>query len=359
MSPRLSVVICSLNGADGVRRCLRALGAQSIRPALELIVVDDGSIDSTSQVAGALGATVMRHSCNRGISAARNTGISAASADVVAFLDDDCEPCPGWAETLLASYDRDVVAVGGPVIPSSGPGLVVSYLTRHNPIQPQELELATDYNVPYRFWLYVKRQWRQAGPAHRRQVIAMPSANMSVLRQALLDIGGFDERIRFSAEDDDLCRRLSYAFPQSRLIIEPAAEVVHHFKPSLRDTLRRSRAYGQGSAVMFCKWPEVRPTLFPFPLAVAALLVASFWLPGLAAAALLLPHLLYPQGLRYAVARHHAPSLLDAYFQLLQEACENYGFATGWWHVRSRFGSAYTVSQPNPELHGSVDTEGA
>jgi GT2 family glycosyltransferase len=357
VSPRMSVVICSLNGADGVARCLRALGAQSIRPALELIVVDDGSTDATSQVAGALGATVIRHGFNRGIAAARNTGVTAASAEVVAFLDDDCEPCPSWAETLLASYDRDIIAVGGAVIPNRGTGLVLEYLARHNPILPQELELASSNNIVYRFWLYTKRQWRRTELVHRRQVIAMPSANMSVRRQAVLDIGGFDERIRFSAEDDDLCRRLSHAFPDGRLIIEPAAEVVHYFEPSMRDTLRRSRAYGQGSAVMFCKWPQVRPTLFPFPLAVAALVVGAFWFPALAAVALLVPQLLYPSGLRDAVARRKARILFDAYFQLLQEACENYGFLTGWWHFRKLFGAGYPTSQPSAELDVSAATD--
>jgi glycosyltransferase involved in cell wall biosynthesis len=355
MSPRLSVVICSFNGANGVGRCLRALGAQSIRPVLEIIVVDDGSTDSTSQVANALGATVIRHRRNRGISAARNTGISAASAAVVAFLDDDCEPCPRWAEALLASYDSDSIAVAGPILPNAGPGLVLSYLGRHNPLLPQELDLASGNNVRYRFWLYVRRQWRPAEQRQRRQVMAMPSANMSVLRQALLDVGGFDERILFSAEDDDLCRRLSVAFPDGRLIIEPAAEVIHHFKASWRDTFRRSRAYGQGSAVMFCKWPEVRPTVFPFPPAVAALLTASVWAPALAPAALLLPHLLYPQGLRDAVARREPRSLLDAYFQLLQEACEDYGFVTGWWHFRKLFAEDQPIRSLRRDLDVSLD----
>jgi glycosyltransferase involved in cell wall biosynthesis len=346
ISPRLSVVICSLNGSDGVRRCLSALCAQSIRPALELIVIDDGSTDSTSEVARSLGAVVIRHSRNRGVAVARNTGINAASAPVIAFVDDDCEPSPQWAEALLSSYDSDIVAVGGPVTPNSGPGLVASYLTRHNPILPQELDLASSNNIGYRFLLYVRRQWRVIEPRGRRQVLAMPSANMSVRRQALLTIGGFDERIRFSAEDDDLCRRLSIAFPDSRMIIVPEAQVVHYFKPSLRDTLRRSRAYGQGSAVMYCKWPEVRPTLFPFPVIAAVLLAASAWFPALAVAVLLLPHVFYPQGLRYSIAHRQASSLLDSYVQLMQETCEDYGFITGWWRLRKRFAGDDPISHP-------------
>ena len=84
----LSVVICSLNGAAGVDRCLHALAAQK-DVELQVIVVDDGSTDDTSGIARERGATVIRHETNRGLAAARNTGIRAASAPVVAFLDDD------------------------------------------------------------------------------------------------------------------------------------------------------------------------------------------------------------------------------------------------------------------------------
>jgi glycosyltransferase involved in cell wall biosynthesis len=357
MAPSLSVVICSLNGAEGVQRCLRALDMQSIRPALELIVVDDGSTDCTSQVARAHGAVVIRHASNRGASAARNSGIDVASAPVVAFLDDDCEPSPHWAEALLASYDANVIAVGGPLTPGCGSGIIAGYIARHNPIRPQERELAASSNLIYRFWLYVMRQWRPLAPVHRRQVVAMPSANISVRRRALLDAGGFDERIRFGGEDDDLCKRLSIGFPDMQLIVEPEAWAVHHFKASLPDTMRRSRVYGRASAVMFCKWPDIRPTVFPFPVFVFAMLLASCWFPVFLAAATLLPHVLYPQGLRDALARRRLVALLDPYLQLLQEASENYGFVRGWWHFRKSFAQDPPVNRFRHQLDAMTDPE--
>ena len=106
MSPKLSVVICSLNGAAGVDRCLQALEKQTMS-SLELIVVDDGSTDATSNVGQAHEAIVIRHATNCGLAAARNSGVSAATAPIVAFLDDDCEPDPCWAERLLVAYEED------------------------------------------------------------------------------------------------------------------------------------------------------------------------------------------------------------------------------------------------------------
>jgi GT2 family glycosyltransferase len=331
---RLSVVLCSLNGAAGVGRCLRALGEQTIRSGMEVIVVDDGSTDATSEVAGWHGALVIRHPENRGISAARNSGVRAASAPVVAFLDDDCEPEPRWAEQLLAGYGDDVVAVGGPLVPAGEPGLVLGYLTRNNPLEPQELDLAESTGLGYRLRAYLRRQWARPPRSVRRDVLSFASANMAVRRQEFLEVGGFDERIRFGSEDEDLCWRLRRAFPRQRLVFVPGARARHHFESSLRDTLRRRRAYGRGSALMYRKWPDIGPVLFPAPVIVAALLALSVRRPALAVAAVVAPHVFYPAGLRAAFAQRQARCALDAYLQLAQEACDDLGFIQGLWRYR-------------------------
>lgn len=336
MSPRLSVILCSLNGATRLDRCLRALAAQTIRSSLELIVVDDGSTDSTSDVARNHDVVVIRHTTNRGASAARNTGVSAASGQFVAFLDDDCEPDPQWAQQLITGYEQDVVAVGGTLLVGGTVtgGIMLGFLTRHNPLDPQELELAKSDKLRYRFYLYLQRQWKRPKEGGRRDIYACASANMSVRRRAFLEIGGFDERIHFGSEDEDLCRRLRRAFPAERLVFVPEARVFHYFKPSLRDALRRRRIYGRGSALMFRKWPNVRPTFFPAPVLILGILVLSTRLPILIGAAILLPHIFYPQGLRAAIAKRSAQCLLDPYLQLAQEGSDDIGFLEGMWRFR-------------------------
>jgi glycosyltransferase involved in cell wall biosynthesis len=353
MSPSLSVVIPSLNGAAGIERCLRALRAQTIWPDLEIIVVDDGSTDGTSQIAAVGGAVVVRHRTSRGASAARNSGIAAASAPFVGFLDDDCEPSPEWAEKLVAAYDASVVATGGSIVACGKPGFVLSYLARHNPLGPQERDLARSDRIPYRLWLYLRRQWISPRRYGRREVFSLPTANLSVRRQALLDIGGFDERVRFGSEDEDLCYRLRREFSDSCLIFEPDAPVTHHFKSSLRDTMRRSRLYGRGSAFMYRKWPQVPPTIFPFPVVVLAMLIMSVRYPLLLVAAAVTPHAFYPQGMRAALSGRGAACMLDAYLQLAQEACDDVGFVQGLREFRN-FGSQ---PPPDPDRFTASDEE--
>jgi GT2 family glycosyltransferase len=335
--PDLSIVVCSFNGASGLGRCLRALDRQTVQPLVEVIVVDDGSSDGTSEVAARFGGIVVRHPENRGISAARNTGIDRATADIVAFLDDDCEPEPDWAEKLLAAYGGagEIVGVGGPVLPAPGRGYMLGFLSRHNPLEPLGLELAAGESLPYRLALYLRAQWH--GPAertHRSAVYSLVGANMSFRRRALDEVGRFDERFTFGGEDTDICRRLAGRWPGASLVYDPTVRVVHHFEPSLRDTLRRSRAYGRGAARLRRKWPTMRPTIYPWPVLVAALVAVSWWAPLLGALALIAPPVFYPSSVRTWLRERHPVVLVDPYVRLAQEASGNIGLLTGLWRYR-------------------------
>jgi GT2 family glycosyltransferase len=334
ISPELSVVICSLNGAFGVARCLRALCAQTISSELQLIVIDDGSTDDTSEVGQRHAATVVRHETNLGLAAARNSGVDVAAAPVVAFLDDDCEPEPQWAEQLLAGYGEGVIGVGGPVLSGPSNGFILGYLQRNSPLKPVESNIAKSDKLLYRLYLYLGRQWKSPEKNVARSVYSLVGANMSFRREALIDVGRFDRRFRFGGEDVDLCIRLRRAIPSGQLRFAPDARVLHHFVPSINDTLRRSRAYGRGSARLRRKWPSLPPTLFPGPLVVLTLMLMSFLSPMCGVAAVAVPCLLYPRGLRDAITSRSHASLFDGYVQLAQETFENIGFLEGMWRFR-------------------------
>jgi len=98
----ISVVIPAYNAAHFLPRSLASVFAQTLPPQ-EVIVVDDGSTDGTGEVAAALGARVIRQE-NRGLAAARNTGIQHATGEWIALLDAD----DLWAPEKLA---RQVSAI--------------------------------------------------------------------------------------------------------------------------------------------------------------------------------------------------------------------------------------------------------
>lgn len=127
--PTVSVIIPTYNRADAIGRTIDSVLAQSIDD-IEVLIVDDASADGTVDVVESYDdprVTLVRHETNLGGSAARNTGIEAASGRYVAFLDSDDEWYPRKLERqvgLLEGRDDDWVAAycGVEHVPSSDPG---------------------------------------------------------------------------------------------------------------------------------------------------------------------------------------------------------------------------------------------
>ncbi len=114
MELRYSVIIPARNARQELAEILAALSAGADEPApKEVVVVDDGSIDSTAALARTWGARVVSIP-GRGPAAARNAGASAASGDLLVSFDADCVPEQGCIEALLAPFeDPRVVGVRG------------------------------------------------------------------------------------------------------------------------------------------------------------------------------------------------------------------------------------------------------
>ena len=110
----VSVVVPTHDRSGRCAALLRRLASQSIgADRFEVVVVDDCSTDDTADVLASLVGEVpyrlvpLRTPTNRGPAMARNVGWRAASAPVVAFTDDDCQPEDGWLAAGLAAFDAD------------------------------------------------------------------------------------------------------------------------------------------------------------------------------------------------------------------------------------------------------------
>ena len=165
--PLISVVVPVYDNGAGIRRTLEALaGYRGECTSLEVIVVDDGSADDTARVAtaalGPFDRSELVSTLNRGPSAARNTGAAAASGAYLVFLDTNDEPLAGWLGSFAARARTGVgVAHCRPLV--SDPG-----------VRP-----ADRYYLPGCF---------------------------AIERRLFLEIGGYDEQLRF-AENTDLVER--------------------------------------------------------------------------------------------------------------------------------------------------------
>ena len=105
--PVISIIIPVWNSPNLLRRCLDALGAQTLsRDMFEIIVVDNGSTDDTSDVARSFPGVILLNEPRPGSYAARNRGLRQARGIYVAFTDADCLPAPDWLEKGLAAAGR-------------------------------------------------------------------------------------------------------------------------------------------------------------------------------------------------------------------------------------------------------------
>lgn len=344
--PLVSVIVCTYRRPEKLAVCLAALDRQTIRDRVEVIVVDDGPDDRTAEVAGRHSVRLARHERNRGLAAARNTGIAAATAPIVAFTDDDCVPAEGWLEALLVPYaSADVVGVGGQVNALRHTTLVHRYLAHTDRLAPLENELGVSDSILYRAVLYLRRN--RTGNATRpsvRSVFSLVGASMSFRRSALVDIGMFDDRITFGGEDEDICRRLREHFVGHQLVFTAAAVIEHDYEGELRDTLRRSFQYGGGSARAYLKNDGQPPTLFPVPVLVAGLALVGVRRRSALLVAAAIPFLVFSHWPIEAVRRRQPETLAYPFVQFMEEVAHDAGFARSWWRLRPAYASTLAVA---------------
>jgi mycofactocin system glycosyltransferase len=257
----VTVVVPVKDRVDGLARLLAALPAG----LGGTVVVDDGSADAAGirAVAERAGATVVRHPRARGPAAARNAGLAAARTALVAFLDSDVVPQPGWLEPLLARFADPAVALAAPRIVALPP--VEGWLSRYEAVR-SSLDQGAD----------------PALVVPKSRVAYVPSAAMVVRRDAVG--AGFDERMHV-AEDVDLVLRLHEA--GWRMRYEPAARVAHDHRTTLSAWWLRKAYYGTGAAPLSLRHPGSVPpmVLNTWSAAVAMLLLRGRPLAALCALA--------------------------------------------------------------------------
>ncbi len=287
--PKVSIVVASYNGDATLKACLDSLQRLNY-PNYEIILVDDGSTDTTPKIAaqfadrsksdpnltpstpsprpsgeragvrgieletkraglpspalssfgggegGKLSPTAtptfhyFRHEKNLGLSVARNTGITAASGEIVAFTDSDCRADEDWLYYLVGDLiHSEFIGMGGP-----------------NLLPPEDSPVAAAVMAS------------PGGPAHvmltDRLAEHIPGCNMAFYKWALDGIGGFDPLFMRAGDDVDLCWRLQQA--GHKIGFSPSAFVWHYRRSTIGAYLKQQQGYGEAEALLVRKHPE-------------------------------------------------------------------------------------------------------
>lgn len=234
----ISLIICTRNRAEGLKRTLESVSRLRSRHSWELVVVDNGSTDHTRDVikqytAVAEHQVVSDFEAEPGLSCARNAGILASQGQLIAFTDDDCYPDEHYLTNICTTFlEKPVDYLGGRVLLYDEGDLPTTIRTQ---------DTAEEFPPGH---------WFSSG--------AILGANMAFRRQCLEAVGGFDESLGagsfFRAGDDtDLVRRLSWEGCHGKY--EPAVLVYHHHgrqSPQQARQLKINYSWGRGAGFAKC-----------------------------------------------------------------------------------------------------------
>ncbi len=229
----VSLVVCTHERPDDLRRCLDALLPHAAA-GHEVIVVDNAPRSTrTAEVAGGYPFRYLQEPLI-GLDNARNCGLQAATCAIVAYIDDDAVADPQWLKALVQPFaSPDVGCVTGLVLPLE--------------LETRAQELFEVYSIQRRAFARQVFTSPQTPPA--RAGIAGVGANMAVRRELALQLGGFDPRLdggtaTCSGGDTDMFARILDAGKQ--IVYTPEALVWHRHR---RDEVALRRCifgYGVG-----------------------------------------------------------------------------------------------------------------
>ncbi len=198
--PKVSVYIPAYNVGEFLSRSIESLLAQTSPPD-EILVIDDGSQDNSAEIAaGYKSVKLIRHAANKGLATTRNTAMRSARNEFVASIDADCVAHPSWLSELVKNMDDPkLVGVGGKLIEGVQDSLADRWRAAH---MPQEWGDSTVRNPRFLF-----------------------GCNNLFRKSAVLEAGGYNEKMRTNGEDADLSPRLKQKGWE--LLYNPSALATH------------------------------------------------------------------------------------------------------------------------------------
>lgn len=228
----LSLVVCTRNRGARLPETLRALAAVRSAHAWELVLVDNGSTDETPRILRDFAAVApvpvtLVHERRAGLANARNAGVAAARAPILAFTDDDCYPEPDFVDRWLDVFtDRRV-------------GYGAGRILLHDPADAP-VTIRTD-PAP-----------RRIRPRSHVRAGLVQGANMAFRREVLETAGGFDPALGpgapFNCEDVDIAARASALGFEGGYFPGPVVRHHHRRRPGPElERLLHSYDHGRGA----------------------------------------------------------------------------------------------------------------
>ncbi len=206
--PRYSVVIPAYNAEATIAKLLDSLMHQRF-DGFEVLVVDDGSTDRTSEIAKSYPFRLIENRCNKGPAFCRNTGVRNAKGGIVVFTDSDCRVAHDWLQKIDNQFmqgNADAIMGKLVLLPSNYVGESISAL-----------------GFPAGGTIGFDKIWRVNAKGYTD---SLSTCNCAITKKAFWQVGGFDETFPYAGGEDSF---LAYNLKQAGHRIKYCPEVlVYH-----------------------------------------------------------------------------------------------------------------------------------
>ena len=264
---RFSIIIPAYNSEKTLSACLESLEDQSLsKEDYEVIVVDDGSTDSTATIAKKFNNKYI-YQTNQGPASARNKGVKSAVGDIILFTDSDCVPDHNWIREMVKPFSNsEVIGVKG------------TYKTKQKELAAKfaQAEFEDRYDL-----------------LQKSSTIDMIDTYSAAYRKdVFLNIGGFDQSFPVANnEDTDLSYRL--AASGYKLVFNPNAFVYHNHPDTLTKYLKIKFWRGYWRLAVYIRYPDkaLKDSYTPAVIKIQAITMALSLL--FFSLALIIPCLIY------------------------------------------------------------------
>jgi len=230
VTDNITVIIPTYNSRKHISRVLDRLYKESNSIPKQVIIVDGYSTDSTRVKAREYPVEIYFEP-NRNVATARNIGIKYSKNKIIAFTDSDCIPDRRWIERIANCFQNDpkLVGVGGRLLPLEPKNNIEAFSGKV--FLNEIMKFPTQMIKPYQKFL----------PG------SFITANCAYRKEALMEIGGFNEFFKNNGEDIDLFWRMIDKFPR-RLLYNPSIIVYHNFPDTYIGLIKKYFQYGIASS---------------------------------------------------------------------------------------------------------------
>lgn len=256
MSPRTSIIIAVKGDNPYLRECLDHCGRLTDQD-FEIIVLPDEACALNYPQTRILATGPV------GPSYKRDLGVAEARGSILAFLDDDAYPAPGWlAAAVQVLNDPGVAAACGPAV-----------------TPPQDGLRQQASGLVYSSWMVGGPFVYRYLPRPAREVDDYPSCNLIIKKEPFVRAGGFNT-CYWPGEDTVVCLKLTHDL-KFRIVYDPGILVYHHRRALFGGHLRQVKSYAQHRGYFAKRFPQTSLRIGYFFPSLFLLGLALGWAPGL------------------------------------------------------------------------------